>query len=141
MNEVTTAIECTKAIEELIDNPDIRKKYAQRARSLHTHIFSLGAAHVVSITAARSSRNAVETGLQLDDCRQVVERIKATSLGPEEKSYALYGAVLLYALRKLGYLQSTTLADALLELIGAASDTMAYRQADWLKRLAEAYFK
>ncbi|WP_193322796.1 type III-B CRISPR module-associated protein Cmr5 [Pyrobaculum calidifontis] len=140
MDEVEVAIECTKAVAEAADG-DVRRRYAQRCRAFHAEIFTLGVAHVVALAAARAGAKAVEAGLRHSTCGEVVKAALAEAGGPEEKSYGLYGAVLLYAMRRRGYVKSTTLLDALGELKDPALNAAAYRAAEWLKRLAEAYFK
>lgn len=140
MSEVEISAECTKAILELVSNEEVKERFSSRARAFLTETFSLGPAHVISIAAARSNSDAVEAGLKFDGCREVVKYVVERKLRAEDASYALYGSILLYALKKRGYVKSTNLADAILELERVPS-ALVYKYADWIKRFAEAYFR
>nr|KJR73064.1 MAG: hypothetical protein TU35_08040 [Thermoproteus sp. AZ2] len=144
MSEVEVAVECTKAIEAHISDQadEVKKSYAQRARHFHTDIYTIGTAYVIATAAARSTAKAVELGLSAPNCEELVKGIGEFKLKSEEKAYALYGGVLLYALKRGNYISSTNLGDAILELSSAQHVTLAaYKYAEWLKKLAEAYFK
>jgi len=106
-----------------------------------TDLYVNGTAYVISMCAARSSAEAVELGLTAPRLDDLLEEVRKNSLARQEPGYAIYGAVLLYALRQLGVLENCrTLGDALRELMdNHFADRKAYYFASWLKRFTEAY--
>jgi hypothetical protein len=140
MDQIDFAVECTKAVAE-VKSRDIQSRYASRARSLISDLYVLGPAYVVAVAAARSSKDAVELGLRAESCREVVEGVMNAREGPEWKAYALYGAVLLYTMKKVGVVSSTSFEDVLVELKRPSSALKSREVARWIKLLAEAYFK
>ena len=150
---VELAIECTEAINMARARGDFGDKgddvvdsYLQRTRRFHTDVVIGGVAHVVAIAAARSSAEVVSAGLRVEKCAEIVGyvagAVKDGRLGREEAGYALYGAILLHGLKRVGYVYAGDFAGALRELrAGRGVNLVAYRFAEWLKRLAEAYFK
>ncbi|MEL9991501.1 MAG: CRISPR-associated protein Cmr5 [Thermoproteus sp.] len=140
MSVVDLVVECTKAVGKLEDD-DLKRGYAQRARRFATDMFTLGPAYVVAVVAARSSAEAVSAGATAPTCEEVVKVVAGTKGSTEEKSYAIYGAVLLYVLKKMGLVTKTDLSDIVLELQDPLLHFRAYQAAEWVKRMAEAYFK
>jgi len=127
---------------------DERKSFRARARSLISDMYASGVAYVVSLAAARSSARAVELGLTANSLDDIIvklcgdrEHVKELGLGgAEDRGYALYGSLLLYALRQAGVLSAGRLSEAIKSLWGnAAADRVALHAATWLKRFAEAY--
>ncbi len=150
MSNVEIAIECTKAIKSLVEEElkknnkkpgEVAELYAQRTRRFLTDLYTLGLAHVIAISAARSSAELVEKGLTAKNCEEVARSMLSAKLEEDKASYALYGAVLLYALKRGGHIDAENFADALAAANDPALNLISYRYGEWLKRLAEAYFK
>ncbi|MEM4732814.1 MAG: type III-B CRISPR module-associated protein Cmr5 [Desulfurococcaceae archaeon] len=134
MSVVELAIECVKAVEK------IGGQFRSRARRFHTDIYVLGPAYVVALAAARSSKDKVSMGLNAETCEKAMSQIiSGEGDSVEKKSYAAYGAALLYILKKLGAVRESDFATVLKKL----NDDPPYEAlevANWLKLLAEAYF-
>lgn len=140
MNVVDLVVECTKAVERL-ENSKLKEGYAQRARRFATDMFTLGPAYVVAVVAARSKAEAVAAGATAPTCAEAVNTAVNSVRELEEKSYAAYGAVLLYVFKKLGLVTKADLGEVVLELQDPLLHLRAYQVAEWVKRMAEAYFK
>ena len=141
---VRIALECGKTVEGWHDS-EVAKKLRTRARQLHSDIYFTGTAYVVALTAARSGarngRPCIMHGLDADSCGEAVRRAMECAEGVEGKSYAAYGAALLYALKSLGLVQRRDSLSALLDDLmsaGASVDEEAARFAEWFKRIVEA---
>ncbi|MCS7111680.1 MAG: type III-B CRISPR module-associated protein Cmr5 [Ignisphaera sp.] len=122
------------------------KRFRARARSLPQEVFSRGLAYTLVYIAARSSRDAVERGLEekITECRDVVNSVgelaDKTNMGEEELSYALYGAVILYLAKRLGIVKLNRLESIVCEALNnVVLEVKMWPVIDWLKRVAEAY--
>ena len=141
------ALEAVEKICTECKDQDKLKSFKSRARSLVSDMYSSGTAYVVSVTAARSSAAAVEIGLRarsLDDilrlCSDEAYSRKLGLDGSEDVGYAIYGALLLHALKEMHALSADRLSDTIRKLWGnTLAERVALRVATWLKRFAEAY--
>ncbi|MEM4898268.1 MAG: CRISPR-associated protein Cmr5 [Pyrobaculum sp.] len=153
MSVVDLAIECVKAVE------NIGEEFRRRARAFHTDIYVLGPAYVVALAAARSSEDRKQErgkdkedkenkgagiykvclGLKAESCGDAVKEILSGDGDNVKKSYAAYGAALLYILKKLGAIQENE-CTAVLKKLNDDPPYEALEVANWLKLLAEAYF-
>lgn len=161
MSVVDFAIECVKAVE------NIGEEFRRRARAFYTDIYVLGPAYVVALAAARSSAKAVSRGLcpegcqntaSVESCKEAISKALADvgSQTDEKKSYAAYGAALLYILKRLGVIKLEGLLDEkaqqvddkklhvifaeVLKELNRDPPVEAIEAAKWLKILAEAYY-
>jgi hypothetical protein len=108
--------------------------------------FTHGLLYVLTLLAARSSKSLVEYGLsESQSCRELVERLLSgvsREGGVEEISYGLYGAVVLYILKRTGAIESKTFSDLVKELLAKpALEVKARPTLEWVKRFAEAYIE
>lgn len=132
----------SECVEEISRSPDVRERFRGRARDIPSDIFSRGLAYALTYTAARSSARAVEKGLMITSCKDLVKGIADEEMSPEEKGYALYGALLLYILKEAGVLKATTFSEAVRSVLGNPMiEVYASSAAEWIKRLAEAYIE
>jgi hypothetical protein len=85
----------------------------------------------------------LENGLlEAQSCKDVVERVLASKGSSEEISYGLYGAVLLYVLKRGRIIGSKTFNELVREaLTKPALEVKARPVLEWTKRFAEAYIE
>lgn len=119
---------------------DELKRLRARARSLPAEVFAKGLAYTLVLIASRSSREAIEVGLNANKCEDVVDKIRSAGYRGEKIGYALYGAILAYVLKSSGFTKATTFKDFVNQ---AFNDHMLLARTpialEWIKRLAEAY--
>jgi len=126
---------------------EVKESFRTRTRILVSDVFFNGAAYVFSVTASRSSAEAVEYGLKENNLEKLINAFKDTEFlkkvdlkGKEEIAYALYGSLLLFVLKNVGVLKASTLAEAIRASLGnVVIDKNASEVAIWFKRFAEAY--
>jgi len=121
---------------------EILKGFRTRARSIPTTLFTRGLAYTTILISSRSSSRLVELGLLKNSCEEIASEVARQSeeYDVEKLSYGLYGAVILFLLRKGGVITSTKLSDMLREVVRDSSiDSKATTVFEWIKRLAEAY--
>lgn len=142
---VNLALEC---IESCINiwGPDSEelKRLRARARSIGSEYMSKGLAYTITLLAARSNREAIEVGLNANSCKDVVDGIQKLReqhrLGLEELSYALYGAILAFMVKKLGLTNAVTFGDFLRHALSSpALELRVFSIIEWIKRMTEAY--
>lgn len=137
------AFECIESIMNTFkDSSDVPKSFRSRARSIPTDQFTKGLHYVLTLLAARSSKNWIEKGLQSNNCEEIAQSVKNSKLSPEEGGYALYGAVLAYILRSTGLTNAKTFKDLVYEALNnPIINTRSTLILEWIKRLAEAYIE
>ncbi|MEM0235916.1 type III-B CRISPR module-associated protein Cmr5 [Thermofilum sp.] len=119
---------------------DIAKKVRTRARSMPEYSFTRGLVYALVYVASRGSKDLVEMGLKAQKCEEIIDKIDETKKGNEEKSYAIYGAILLYVAKKLNIVKGDTFERIIYELTESpAAEIKVWSVLDWLKRFAEAY--
>ncbi|MCX8137565.1 type III-B CRISPR module-associated protein Cmr5 [Pyrobaculum aerophilum] len=138
MSWLEEALNCVKLVDSLCDG-DAKSAFRTRARQIPSEIYYIGTAYAFAILAARSSEKAIYGPGGLAD---KIGAICKGEYSKEEKGYALYGACLLEALKKLG-IPAGGLVETLkaLDERGALVDIEIAEFVDWLKKLAEAKFE
>ncbi len=142
---VAKVVGCFEEARNAIERDELKKKIRTRARNLATDVYYHGAAYVIALCAARSKREAIEKALSASDCKALLTEIREVmkDAKDEELSYAVYGAILVHALKSVGHFRnSKNLKDVLEEAVRASSvvDAKASLVAHWIKLLAEASF-
>jgi hypothetical protein len=75
-------------------------------------------------------------------CQELVKSAKDRKLDKEDIGYALYGAILLLSLKKLGAIGEEKFSKLVeRSLKDPILNQTAYTVMDWIKRLAEAYLE
>ncbi|ABP50694.1 MULTISPECIES: type III-B CRISPR module-associated protein Cmr5 [Pyrobaculum] len=138
MTWLEEALGCIKLIDSLCGS-EAKSAFRTRARQIPSDIYYIGTAYAFAVLAARSGEKAIYAP---GDLANKIGAICRGDLGKEEKGYALYGACLLEALKKLG-IPTGNLVDTLkaLDERGAVVDMEIAEYVDWLKKLAEAKFE
>jgi CRISPR type III-B/RAMP module-associated protein Cmr5 len=142
-NIVTEALNCVESIASYASK-DVARGFRSRAREMPVYSFTHGLLYALTLLAARSSKSLLEYGLsEPQSCRELVERLLSrASRGVEEISYGLYGAVVLYILKRTGAIESKTFSDLVKELLAKpAVEAKARPTLEWVKRFAEAYIE
>jgi CRISPR type III-B/RAMP module-associated protein Cmr5 len=145
---VRDVVECVELVAELgkvKDGSNIVSGFRTRARSIPSVLFTNGFTYTITLLAARSSRSLIELGFR-DSCKSIVD--EATKMfnekkaDKEETSYGLYGALLVYLLRKIGAIKALNFKELVTESIGnTALDLKAWQVVEWVKRFAEAFIE
>ncbi|MEM1635958.1 MAG: type III-B CRISPR module-associated protein Cmr5 [Thermosphaera sp.] len=119
---------------------EIPSKVRARARSIPELSFTRGLAYAMVFIASKSSKDLVELGLKEQECKDIIDKIYKDNISIEEKSYAVYGAVLLFVARKLGIAKGTKFEDVVRDIMKSpVLEVKMLNVLDWLKRIAEAY--
>jgi CRISPR type III-B/RAMP module-associated protein Cmr5 len=139
---VTEALNCVESIASYAFK-DVAKGFKSRAREMPVYSFTHGLLYALTLLAARSSKSLLEYGLsESQSCRELVERLLSREGGVEEISYGLYGAVVLYILKRTGAIESKTFSDLVKELLAKPElEVKARPILEWVKRFAEAYIE
>lgn len=142
---VAEALNCVESIASYAPK-DVAKGFRSRAREMPVYSFTHGLLYALTLLAARSSKSLLEYGLsESQSCRELVERLLSRvsrERGVEEISYGLYGAVVLYILKRTGAIESKTFSDLVKELLAKpALEVKARPTLEWVKRFAEAYIE
>lgn len=144
MSEVVKySLSCIEAlINEKVDK-DVLRSFRARARSIPSDMFMHGFIYTMTLLAARSSRSILEKGLKEIDCKNIVKEISSLKgVGSDERGYGLYGAMILYILKRLNALKSETFNDLIREASGNPVIEFKTRIVlEWLKRFSEAYIE
>lgn len=144
---VEEALNCIELIANYAsrdkEHSEIAKKFRSRARETPVYSFTHGLAYTLTLLAARSSKSLLENGLlEAQSCKDVVEHVLASKGSSEEISYGLYGAVLLYVLKRGRIIGSKTFNELVREaLTKPALEVKARPVLEWIKRFAEAYIE
>lgn len=145
MNEDVIVKSILECVDELLrsygSNEGVVSGFRTRARTVPQEAFSRGLSYALVYVAARSNVKAVEKGLVGDRCSEVIEQVSKNT-GSEELPYGLYGAILLYTLRKTDIIPKSenTFTKVLMKVIEDPSiEARSWLVLDWLKRIAEAY--
>ncbi|MEM1560326.1 MAG: type III-B CRISPR module-associated protein Cmr5 [Ignisphaera sp.] len=136
-----TTLECINEITSRYQSSsDIAKKVRTRARSIPEYSFTRGLAYTLVFIASKSGKDLVEIGLKAQKCKDIFDKIDKNDIGSEEKSYAIYGAVLLYIARKLGIVKGDKFEEVVYDIMNSpATEIKMWSVLDWLKRITEAY--
>jgi len=140
---VKYSLSCIEAlINEKVDK-DVLRSFRARARSIPSDMFMHGFIYIMTLLAARSSRSILEKGLKEVDCKNIIKEISGLKeLGHDERGYGLYGAMILYILKRLNALKSETFNDLIREASGNPVIEFKTRIVlEWLKRFSEAYIE
>lgn len=136
------AIECVEAVRRHAPS-EVAKSFRTRARQFHSDLYYQGVAYVIAVAAARSEKPSV-LDLKNQDCEKLVSNVLKEVSGDEKMAYALYGGALLIALRRFGVVSSNDLTSVLKDLLdpgrAALASQVAGVFAEWVKRMAEAFF-
>lgn len=138
MSWLEEALGCIKLIDSLCDS-EAKSAFRTRARQIPSEIYYIGTTYAFAVLAARSSEKTIYAPGNL---ASKIGAICKENLSKEEKGYAIYGACLLEALKKLG-IPAGNLVDTLkaLDEKGAVVDMEIAEFVGWLKKLAEAKFE
>ncbi|MEM1646481.1 MAG: type III-B CRISPR module-associated protein Cmr5 [Ignisphaera sp.] len=136
-----TTLECINEITSRYQSSsDIAKKVRTRARSIPEYSFTRGLAYTLVFIASKSGKDLVEIGLSAQECKDIFDKIDKNDIGSEEKSYAIYGAVLLHIARKLGIVKGDKFEEVVYDIMNSpAAEIKMWNVLDWLKRITEAY--
>jgi len=144
---VEEALNCIELIANYAsrdkEHSEIAKKFRSRARETPVYSFTHGLAYTLTLLAARSSKSLLENGLlEAQSCKDIVERVLTSKGSSEEISYGLYGAVLLFILKRGRIIESKTFTELVREaLTKPALEVKARPVLEWIKRFAEAYIE
>ena len=141
-DEVALSLSCVETLINLKPDTDVLKSFRARARSIPADMSVHGFTYILALLAARSSREALEQGLRLDNCEELAEAIiRSKDLSSEKKGYGLYGAMILHILKRLNVVRDVDKFGDL--IIKVADDPIVELKAkivmEWLKRFSEAY--
>ncbi|MGC8988417.1 type III-B CRISPR module-associated protein Cmr5 [Infirmifilum sp.] len=141
---VAEVLKCIEAVTSAAggEKGRILGKFRARARSLPADLAAHGLRYLVVLTAARSNKSLIEESLKKNSCVEVVSSLmNMKDLDEDERSYALYGGVLVYLLKQQGIIGGgvTDFRSLLDKLADPAVEERAKIVTEWLKRLAEAY--
>ncbi|MEM4620986.1 MAG: type III-B CRISPR module-associated protein Cmr5 [Desulfurococcaceae archaeon] len=137
-------LECINQITSKCgSSTDIVKKVRSRARSIPSYSFTKGLVYSLVYIASRSSKDLVEIGLKAQKCEDVInEIIMKKEVGNEEKSYAIYGAILLYIAKELNIVNGNRFDDIICDITKSpVAEIKMWSVLDWFKRFAEAYIR
>ncbi|MCC6055669.1 MAG: type III-B CRISPR module-associated protein Cmr5 [Desulfurococcaceae archaeon] len=145
VKDVVECIELVADLGKVKGGSEIASRFRTRARSIPSVLFTNGFTYTITLLAARSSRSFIELGFR-DSCKAIVdEAVKMFNEGradKEEVSYGLYGALLVYLLRRMGATKTSNFKELVTESIGnIALDLKAWQVIEWVKRFAEAYIE
>jgi len=145
VKDVVECIELVADLGKVKDGSEIASGFRTRARSIPSVLFTNGFTYTITLLAARSSRSLIELGFR-DSCKAIVnEAAKMFNEGradEEETSYGLYGALLVYLLRKMEAIKASNFKELVTESIdNTALDLKAWQVIEWVKRFAEAYIE
>jgi len=145
---IELTLECVENIAALSSQKECRdvvKKFRSRARETPTYAFTNGLAYVITLLAARSSRNVVEHGfMKVGSCSDIVNKVisERGALKDEELSYGLYGAILVYIIKKADLIASNNFGELVREALNNSTLDVKVRPVfEWIKRFAEAYIE
>jgi CRISPR type III-B/RAMP module-associated protein Cmr5 len=145
VKDVVECVELVANLSKVKGGSEIASKLKTRARSIPSVLFTNGFTYTITLLAARSSRSLIELGFR-DSCKAMVdEAVKMFNerrADEEETSYGLYGALLVYLLRKMRAIKASNFKELVTESIGnTALDLKAWQVVEWVKRFAEAYIE
>ena len=145
VKDVVECIELVAGLGKVEGGSEIASRFKTRARSIPPVLFTNGFTYTITLLAARSSRSLIELGFR-DSCKAMVdEAVKMFNerrADEEETSYGLYGALLVYLLRRTGAIKASNFKELVTESIGnTALDLKAWQVVEWVKRFAEAYIE
>jgi len=136
-----TLVGCFELFSKDLDK-DVAKSLRARARDMYPDLVTKGFSYVLVLCASRGDLSVVESGLQGSGCQELLRLVKKKGLKSEDASYALYGALLLMSMSKMGFLHGTKFSDVIRNALDdPVLDSAAYGLMDWIKRLAEAYIE
>ncbi|MCC6003816.1 MAG: type III-B CRISPR module-associated protein Cmr5 [Thermofilum sp.] len=143
------ALRCVSAVRGAYDvKEEVPRKFRTRCRQLIQSIYYSGLAYTLAYIASKAGDAVLNESLASPEPEAIVKQVKGRAEGPEEASYALYGAFLLASLKTMGVPEvanAKTLLDVLKNLnespTAAVAEEKALRFAEWLKRLAESLFE
>jgi CRISPR type III-B/RAMP module-associated protein Cmr5 len=138
---VSTLVDCFEYLSNEL-NDDEARALRSRARDMPAELVSKGFSYVIVLTASRGDLKIVELGLTSTSCQELVKSARDKKLGKEDIGYALYGAILLLSLKKLGAISEEKFSKLVeRSLKDPILNQTAYTVMDWIKRLAEAYLE
>jgi CRISPR type III-B/RAMP module-associated protein Cmr5 len=138
---VSTLVDCFEYLSNEL-NDDEARTLRSRARDMPAELVSKGFSYVIVLTASRGDLKVVELGLTSTSCQELVKSAKDRKLDKEDIGYALYGAILLLSLKKLGAIGEEKFSKLVeRSLKDPILNQTAYTVMDWIKRLAEAYLE
>jgi CRISPR type III-B/RAMP module-associated protein Cmr5 len=129
---------------------DVQKKFRTRCRHLIESIYYSGLTYTLAYVASKAGGAVFEQVLKdpRPEAITIVRHVKEKVKGPEEASYALYGAFLLALLKQMEVSEvanANTILDVLKNVNTSATAVIAEERAlkfaEWLKRLAESVFE
>jgi CRISPR type III-B/RAMP module-associated protein Cmr5 len=142
---VSTLVDCFEYLSNELNDAEART-LRSRARDMPAELVSKGFSYVIVLTASRGDLKVVELGLTSTSCQEIVksarDRVRDRKLDIEDIGYALYGAILLFSLKKLGAIGEEKFSKLVeRSLKDPILNQTAYTVMDWIKRLAEAYLE
>ncbi|MEM1741591.1 MAG: type III-B CRISPR module-associated protein Cmr5 [Desulfurococcaceae archaeon] len=143
MNEelLHSILECINQITSKYgSSTDIARKIRSRARSIPAYSFTKGLVYSLVYIASRSSKDLVEIGLKAQKCEEIIVKIMEDKMSNEEKSYAIYGAILLYIAKKLNIVKGEGFDEIICDITRSpVAEIKMWSVLDWFKRFTEAY--
>jgi CRISPR type III-B/RAMP module-associated protein Cmr5 len=138
---VSTLVDCFEYLSNELKDDEART-LRSRARDMPAELVSKGFSYVIVLTASRGDLEVVERGLTSTSCQELVKSARDRKLSKEDIGYALYGAILLLSLKKLGAIGEEKFSKLVeRSLKDPILNQTAYTVMDWIKRLAEAYLE
>jgi CRISPR type III-B/RAMP module-associated protein Cmr5 len=139
---VSNALECIENIIRNISNERAKRSFRSRARDIPSDLFTRGPTYTMVYIAARSNVHSLNIAFAASDCKQIVEYINKSDMKPEEKGYALYGAVVIHILKQIGLIKARNFTELINETL---TNPVLYNYfnaiAEWIKRFAEGYIE
>jgi CRISPR type III-B/RAMP module-associated protein Cmr5 len=144
------ALKCVVAVRDEYGKDEMCKKFRTRCRHLIESIYYSGLTYTLAYVASKAGGAVFEQVLKdpRPEAITIVRHVKEKVKGPEEASYALYGAFLLALLKQMEVSEvanANTILDVLKNVNTSATAVIAEERAlkfaEWLKRLAESVFE
>lgn len=139
--------ECVSTYKMEFDR-DVLRSFRSRARESPALMFSRGLAYAIVYVASRSSETVFGIAFNARGCADLCARLRehagAEEIRAEELGYALYGALLTFAIKAYGIVVEAGSGDLFKSLVEVflrdpVANAKAFEVAEWIKRFAEAY--
>ncbi len=145
---VTEILDCIESIIKNIskDNETI-KSFRTRARDIPLYLFMRGPTYTMVYIAARSNVYILNKAFKASNCEELIMSVigrdqKFMRMGSDKKGYALYGAVVIYVLKRLNLIKAGSFTELINETLNNPA-LYSYLSAisEWIKRFAEGYIE
>lgn len=136
----------TKKLGDRGFSEDMLSSFRSRAREVPTLIFMRGLPYALVYIASRSNQEVFRLGLIAENCEdlssKILDYVEKKGLGDkaEKTGYVIYGALLAFAMKKVGIVGVGDFEFLMKSVIdNPLASAKANIVADWIKRFAEAY--